>query len=227
MRCGVKLQQTCDDKNNNNNPLSCIRHHQDTISFWRWKPELSPRDLWRKTSHWITMTRPVASMVLHERQVDAAFEAHCQDHCSNIEHYIPTMLAVHNLVHLTSCSRGTTYVDWSVKNEEGRPRTFAAEELSAGLLQFARVQTCDAEPWAATRSALRGMAPVGVLGTAACAAAAEAPEYAALEPQCSLFVRKVAAEAAEAAVALVAGLTEEAPYRVAPENTTPLLKEDP
>lgn len=191
---------------------------QDTISFWRWKPELSPKDLWRKTSHWITMTRAVASVVLHERKVDAAFEAHCQDHCSNIEHYIPTMLAVHDLVHLTSCSRGTTYVDWSVKNDEGRPKTFAAEELSTGLLQHARVSPCDAEPWAAVDSALRGMVPVGLVGSGTCLAAKEAPEYAALEPQCPLFIRKVAGGAAATGAELVAGMVEEAPYRVAPQG---------
>lgn len=188
------------------------------ISFWRWKPELSPKDLWRKTSHWITMTRAVASVVLHERQVDAAFEEHCQEHCSNIEHYIPTMLAVHNLVHLTSCSRGTTYVDWSVKNQEGRPRTFSAQELTTGLLQFARVQTCEAAPWAAAESALQAMVPIQLVGADACAAVAAVPEYKALEPQCALFVRKVAAEAAETAAALVAGLVEEAPYRAKPDN---------
>ncbi len=169
------------------------------------------------------MTRQVASVVVHERQVDAAFEQHCLSHCSNIEHYIPTMLAVHNLVHLTSCARGSTYVDWSVKNEEGRPRTFYAEEVNQGMMQYARTVNCEppGDLWATVYSAQRGLVDVDLLQEGVCEAAATAPEYAPLEVSCALFVRKVDKNASAVAATLMEELKDEMAYRVDGVNPPP------
>lgn len=160
------------------------------------------------------MTRAVASVVVHERQVDAAFEQHCLNHCSNIEHYIPTMLAVHNLVHLTSCARGSTYVDWTVKNSEGRPRTFFTHEVNQGMLQYARSFECGGDLWAHVEHAQRGLVDVDLLGAPVCDAAVGAPAYTAMDVGCALFVRKIHKNASEVATTLVKGMGEEGVYRV-------------
>lgn len=183
-------------------PTSAELDEKEVLSYWRWKPELGSKEHWRKTSHWISMTRAVAEVVIHEQEVDHKFMQHCNEDCSNIEHYIPTMLATYALSNLTSCSRGTTYVDWLTDlNKEGHPRTFYAADVTTELMCTARRDNCRSDRWAARLSAEKSFFTIGTLQQPDyCHALEEAlvAGYEALEVTCPTFIRKVAADAAPA-----------------------------
>lgn len=200
--------------------LESEKNGTNALSFWRWKPELSEKSKWRKTSHWISMTRQVAEVVVHEREVDEKFLKHCTTSCSNIEHYIPTMLATHNLTHLTSCSRGTTYVDWTKFDSHGHPHTFKSGEINMDTYRKARkANSCTSDRWAAKVSAETSMVPFDLLQKNYCSAVVEpavATGYQPMGVHCNMFIRKVAAEAAEAVLREQKTLGERAGYEDQP-----------
>lgn len=123
-------------------------------SPWRWDPRMEiPNFLefrhWRKSSQWITLTRPHARVVLEDVDVYRQFEEHCwsaYDHhrnrwhkeCFSDEHYFATLLTARGHGDEGIChSRGTSYTDWSVPNS-AHPKSFSAHEIAPSLIVTAR-----------------------------------------------------------------------------------------
>lgn len=143
---------------------------QDSLD--RWRSGMCKRKHWRKTFQWISLNRAHAELIAWEQEINKGFRELCHPHinlrlgrfvsCSDNEHYPPIVLAAHDVGHETTCwPGGTTYVDWRIPDAEGRPRyahtfltpctpfqcsrprTYAAGEITPGLLQRARRSQCD------------------------------------------------------------------------------------
>lgn len=183
------------------------------LERWNDKMETSnfKKHHWRKTSQWFSCTRKHAQIIVDDTEVNDAFEKFCfpyHDHvrrrnvsCSSNEHYTAIVLAVAGLAHETTCyGGGTTHVDWSKMNNEGRPRSFRKREIRDRLILHARSRQCTMDEIdAALHAASRRFVPVAALPVSGMFPRLAAPDYPAINANCSIFIRKFPAETAAVA----------------------------
>lgn len=166
-----------------------------------------PENVWRKSYHWMALTRQVADVVVHEGAMDNAYERECGP-CNSDEHYVPVLLALHNLSDWTSCVESTTYQDWTQFSftvprlltvllhahicQQGSPRNFTPSELNATFIQHARTVHCPVDHWQAVADAQAALVSLhDVVRTGGVLFSATGHHRARLRPECYLFLRKV------------------------------------
>lgn len=87
-----------------------------------------PREMWRKSGQWITLTRKHAELVVQDHSVASEFEEHCELEAN--EHYFGVVLAVHGLENETTCSSNAMSCLWpwqtGLLNNAVAPNTIAS-----------------------------------------------------------------------------------------------------
>lgn len=119
--------------------------------------------------------------------------------CSSNEHYTAIVLAIHGLAHETTCNHfGTTHVDWTAMNTEGRPRSFKKKEIRDRLIHSARNNLCtyDETQRALDTTSKRFIAASALPVSSLLPPRLSYPEYALLNHNCSIFIRKFPLETA-------------------------------
>lgn len=189
---------------------------------------------WRKSSQWVTLTRPHAARLAADTDIAATFAEFCVNgydpdlgaprYCHSDEHYIPSALAAWGLEGETDCVGGGTAVDWS--GGGSHPASYWHHDISGDLVERLRAADDACEPEAAMDAAravfvrpdqLAPGVPAGC-GWArprrpGAPAPADTPPHlrgvptalSVLGPKCTLFARKFVPEAAERLLGLVQG----------------------
>ncbi len=184
----------------------CPPTTQDSLD--RWRPGMCRRKHWRKTFQWFSATRSHAELIGNEVEINHAFRGLCHPHinlklqrfvsCSDNEHYPPVVLAAHDVGNETTCwPGGTTYVDWSEPDKEGRPRSFDAQDVTLELFQRARRSQCDfsqCTPSCATEEQVEAAIHSAAHGFVHASSMHECchslSPYMPLSDRCPLFMRK-------------------------------------
>ena len=107
----------------------------------RWVPRMEDaglsQDLWRKSSQWVSLKRPLVETVLDDQELDRIFAEECyvctnescqeRRFCVSDEHYIPSLLALKGLEEECVCDGMATMTRW-VKGSP-HPKTFGMHEV--------------------------------------------------------------------------------------------------
>jgi hypothetical protein len=96
---------------------------------YRWSPRMQTPHMnashWRKSSQWFALQRKHAEIIVNDVEIEESFKNHCRlaadpdlngriRDCISDEHYIPTLMAVHELEDEMDCgSWGISALDWS------------------------------------------------------------------------------------------------------------------
>lgn len=107
----------------------------------RWVPRMSDaglsKDLWRKSSQWVALKRPLVEVVLGDKELDRIFAKECyvctdqicqeQRFCVSDEHYIPSLIALKGLEDECVCDGMATMTRWETNSPH--PKTFGLTEV--------------------------------------------------------------------------------------------------
>ena len=95
---------------------------------YRWSDKMKTEHMnsshWRKSSQWFALQRKHAEIVVNDQEVEESFKKYCNlamdpdlgrvRDCISDEHYIPVLMAVHNVENEMDCSSwGISALDWS------------------------------------------------------------------------------------------------------------------
>lgn len=113
----------------------------DLMSY-RWVPRMAEaglsQELWRKSSQWVALKRPLVEVVLNDKKLDRMFAEECyvctdgstcfpQRFCVSDEHYIPSLLALKGLEDDCACDGLAMMTRW--ENGAPHPKTFGMTEV--------------------------------------------------------------------------------------------------
>ena len=102
---------------------ACSGGHSDMP--WRFSDRMPfSINYWRKSSQWFALQRKHAEIVVKDEEIEESFRKYCNvafdpdlkrvRDCISDEHYIPVLMAVHNLEEEMDCSSwGISALDWS------------------------------------------------------------------------------------------------------------------
>jgi hypothetical protein len=114
----------------------------DSMSY-RWVPRMADaglsQDLWRKSSQWVALKRPLVETVLSDKDLDRIFADECyvctgpscevQRFCVSDEHYIPSLLALKGLESECACDGMATMTRW--EQNSPHPKTFGLTDVQS------------------------------------------------------------------------------------------------
>ena len=87
----------------------------------RWVPRMAEagvtKDMWRKSSQWVSLKRDLVSIILHDTDVNKVFEEECyvapERFCVSDEHYIPSLLALRGQRDQCACDGMAMMTRWT------------------------------------------------------------------------------------------------------------------
>ena len=216
---------------------ACAPRDGADVGIHRFSPRMErgafTKAAWRKSSQWVTLTRPHAARLAADTDIAATFAEFCVNgvdpdlgaprYCHSDEHYIPSALAAWGLEGETDCVGGGTAVDWS--GGGSHPSSYWHHDISGDLIERLRAADDQCEPEAAMDAARavfvrpEQLAPGAAAGCGWTrprrpgAPVGDLPPHLrgvptalpVLGPKCTLFARKFVPEAAERLLGLVQG----------------------